>query len=62
MYLTLERKDDGEAWGFSGHAGEDLEHWGGLLSGIEPYLKVHMIQAEKVKLEEEGSLYSTFSI
>ena len=31
--LTLTRGDSAQAWGFSCHGGEDLEHWGGLLSG-----------------------------
>ena len=31
--LTLTRPDSAQAWGFSCHGGEDLEHWGGLLSG-----------------------------
>ena len=31
--LTLTRSEDTQAWGFSCHGGDDLEHWGGLLSG-----------------------------
>ena len=33
VMLTLTRGDPAQAWGFSCHGGEDLEHWGGLLSG-----------------------------
>ena len=33
LLLTLTRPDSTQAWGFSCHGGEDLEHWGGLLSG-----------------------------
>ena len=33
VLLTLTRGDPAQAWGFSCHGGEDLEHWGGLLSG-----------------------------
>ena len=33
LYLTLDRENDCQGWGFSCNAGDDLEQWGGLLSG-----------------------------
>ena len=33
MYLTLEKDNVNEGWGFSCNAADDLEQWGGLLAG-----------------------------
>ena len=38
LYLTLDRNDPEKSWGFSCLGGADLEHWGGLMSGMKEFV------------------------